>query len=103
MTTWRVRATGVRRHENGLRWTVQAFTDDLDTTVTADTTYAGTVVELQSDGYAGTTGDDALYFEVTQHIADVLSLRTVLQSLDAIDRERFGRVQQPTDRTRWAA
>jgi hypothetical protein len=71
--------------------------------VTADTSAEGHVIDLQCDGYAGTTGNVELDCEVREHIADVLALRTVLQSLDAIDRRRWGRVQQPQDRRRWAA
>jgi len=100
--SWRVRATTVRRHDLSLRWTLEASTDDLATIVTADTTHNGRLLDLQSDGYAGTTGDEALDHKVAEHISDVLALRVVLQSLDAIDRERWGRVQQPADR-RWAA
>lgn len=101
--SWHVRATAVRRHELGLRWTLEAFTDDLTTSVTADTTYDGSLYDLQSDGYTGTCGDEALDWEVGQHIRDTLALRTVLQSLDAIDKGRWGRIQQPADRSRWAA
>ncbi len=100
---WRVRATSVRVHAIGLRWRLEAFTDDLSTTVTADTSYDGRVVDLQSDEYSGTSGDEALDFEVCQHIADTLALRNVLQQLDAIDKGRWGRIQQPADRSRWAA
>jgi hypothetical protein len=95
---WRVRAVTVRGHNYGLRWTLEAATNDLTTTVTADTSHEGAVFDLQCDGYVGTTGDAELDYEVRQHIADVLALRTVLQSLNSIDRRRWGRVQQPKDR-----
>jgi hypothetical protein len=75
--SWQVRARAVRQHELGLRWTLEAATEDLTTTVTADTTYDGNIYDLQSDGYLGTSGDDALDFEVGRHIADVLALRNV--------------------------
>jgi hypothetical protein len=98
LTAWRVRATAVRAHELGLRWTLEARTDDVEVIVTADTTRAGSVCGLQSDGYIGTTGDEELDYEVEQHIRDVLALSTVLQSLAAIDRGR-----RRSDRLRWAA
>jgi hypothetical protein len=100
---WRVRAVTVRDFNCGLRWTLDASTNDLTTTITADTSHDGDVVDLQRDDYVGTTGDVELDREVRERIADLLALRTVLQSLNAIDRRRWGRVQQPNDRRRWAA
>jgi hypothetical protein len=88
----------VRDFNHGLRWTVEASTNDQTTMVTADTSHEGAVFDLQADRYVGTTGDAELDYEVRQHIGDVLALRTVLQSLNAIDRRRWGRVQQPRDR-----
>jgi hypothetical protein len=102
VSVWRVRATKVNARELGLRWTLQAWTDDLEVTVLADTTRDGSVFDLQSDEYVNTTGDEALDYEVQLHIRDTLALRTVLQSLDAIDGARFGRIQRPADRSRWA-
>jgi hypothetical protein len=96
--TWRVRATEVRSHELGLRWTLEASTDDLTTTVTADTSAHGALLDLQSDGYSGTTGDPVLDDQVREHIADVLALRTVLLALDQI-----GQARGRSDRLRWAA
>jgi hypothetical protein len=102
---WRVRAVAVKAQEppGWLRWTLRASTEDLETMVTADTTPDGRVYDSQSDEYVHTSGDEELDYEVQQHILDTLALRTVSQSLDAIDRERWGRVQQPSDRNRWAA
>jgi hypothetical protein len=97
MSAWRVRATAVRAHQLGLRWTLEARTDDVEVTVTADTTRGGQVYDLQSDGYVNGTGDEALDWEVAQHIADTLALRAVLSQLDAIGRGRQGRA----DRLRW--
>lgn len=101
--TWRVGATAVRAHELGLRWSIEARTDDLETTVTADTGPDGRLRDLQSDGYVGTAGDIELDYAVEQHIRDVLALRAVLQGLNEIDQQRWGRVQKPCDRARWAA
>ena len=98
MSVWRVRATAVRVHELGLRWTLDAFTEDLATTVSADTTRDGRVYDLQSDGYFGTTGDEALDWEVQQHLRDVLALRVVTQQLDAVDVGRWGRVLRAGER-----
>ncbi|HSZ70218.1 MAG TPA: hypothetical protein VK756_07640 [Solirubrobacteraceae bacterium] len=100
--TWRIRTRAVRDHGHGLRWTLYAACDDYTTIVVADSTFDGVLLDVQSDDYAGTTGDAALDFEVGEHIADFLALRSALQSLDEIDRRR-GRVQVPADRSRWAA
>jgi hypothetical protein len=101
--SWRVRAVNVRECNRGLRWALEAERDGVTAAVTADTSGEGVLSDLQRDGYAGTTGDAELDHEVRKHIADVFALRTVLQSLNAIDRRRWGRVQQPRDRRRWAA
>lgn len=89
---WSVRATTVKQHELGLRWTLDAWTSDLATTVTADSTHEGHVYDLASDGYHGTTGDEELDYQVALHIRDTIALRTILQTPDAIDHQRSRRV-----------
>jgi hypothetical protein len=84
--SWRVRAVAVREHNGGaLRWTVDAWRNDEVVTITCDTTQAGGVMDLQSEYYAGTTGDAALDVEVREHIADILALRSVLSSLPRVE------------------
>ena|SRR5438270_11629472 len=95
--TWTVRATGVEQHELGLRWALDAWTSDLTTTVTADSTHQGHVFDFQSDGYYGTAGDEELDYQVALHIRNLLALRNVMQSLDAIDHQRSRRASGRRD------
>lgn len=101
-TVWRVRVREVRRLWGGLRWTIDASTPDLEAVVYADSTAGGSVYDLQSDEYSGTTGDEALDDVVRQCVRDALATRNACQLLDGIDRRRWGRIQLPADR-RWAA
>jgi hypothetical protein len=99
---WTVRVRDIRRHAGGLRWTLIASTPDLETPIFADTTERGGLFDIQSDEYAGTSGDTELDDLVGECIRTTLAARHAHQLLDGIDRDRWGRVQQPTDR-RWAA
>jgi hypothetical protein len=100
---WKVRIRDVRHHCGGLRWTLIASTPDLETVVHADTTERGSLFDFQSDGYVGTTGDDEVDYLVGEAIRKALTTRNALQRLDELDRQRWGRVQQPRDRWRGAA
>jgi hypothetical protein len=84
--SWHVRATSVREHNGGaLRWTVDAWRNDEVVTITCDTTPAGGVMDLQSEYYAGTTGDATLDVEVREHIADIIAMRDVLRQLPRVE------------------
>jgi hypothetical protein len=96
--TWTVRVRDIRRRVDGLRWTLVASTADLETLVYADTTEAGRVFGLQSDEYIGTSGDPELDYLIGARIRATLATRNSLQQLDAIDKDRWGRVQRPSDR-----
>jgi hypothetical protein len=100
--TWTVRVRDIRRRAGGLRWTLVASTPDLETLVWADSTLAGAVFDLQSDEYVGTTGDLELDDLARETIRATLAARGAAQQLDAIDRQRWGRIQQPADRRRAA-
>lgn len=101
--TWTVSVRDIRRRDRGLRWTLLASTPDLETLVHVDTTERGTVVDMQSDGYYGTSGDEALDWLCSERIRSTLATRNACQLLDGLDRQRWGRIQQPADRARWAA
>ena len=58
--TWRVRVRDVRRHSGALRWSVAAWTSDLSTMVFLDTTESGLLLDIQSDEYTGTSGNQEL-------------------------------------------
>ncbi len=97
VSCWRACATAVREHDGGLRWTLDAWTSDLETVVTVDTTRSGHVFDVQSDGYVGTSGDDELDYECRRHIDELLAIRRVLLALDRIERplHRSDRVRRP--------
>jgi hypothetical protein len=101
--TWRARVRDVRRRDGGLRWTLLAFTPDLETLVHVDSTERGTVLDIQSDEYCGTSGDEELDWLAGETIRKAIGTRHTSQQLDGIDRQRWGRIQQPVDRARWAA
>jgi hypothetical protein len=82
-----------------LRWTLLASTPDLETLVYVDTSERGSIFDIQSDEYAGTSGDDELDWLVAETIRRAVSQRHVHQSLDQLDGRRWGR-QGPQDR-RW--
>jgi hypothetical protein len=92
----------VRQRAGGLRWTLVASTDDLETLVYVDTTERGTVLDIQSDSSAGTSGDEELDWLVGEAIRKAIAARYTHQQLDGLDRQRWGRIQQPADR-RWSA
>lgn len=100
--SWRVMVRDVRRRDGLLRWTLIACTADVETLVVVDTTERGTVVDLQSDEYCSTTGDLELDDLCCECVRREVVSRHVSQSLDELDRRRWGRVQMPHDR-RWAA
>jgi hypothetical protein len=77
---------------------LDAETDDLATIVVADSTMGGTIYALQSDGYVGTSGDEELDWLVTREIANAVAMRNVSQSLDLVERSRWGRVLTPGER-----
>jgi hypothetical protein len=81
---------------------VLASTPDLETLVYVDTTDAGSVFDLNSDEYCGTSGDDELDWLVGDVIQKAIASRNTYQQLDDVDRQRWGRVQRPADR-RWSA
>jgi hypothetical protein len=101
--TWTVRVRDIRRHAGGLRWTLIAATPDLETLLYVDTLESGTVFDMQSDEYSGTSGDAELDDLARECISRSLATRHAAQSLDALERTRWGRVQGPADRARWAA
>lgn len=100
---WHVEIRDVRRCNGTLRWTLLASTPDLETLVHADTTERGTLLDLQSDEYVGTSGDEELDHLVAQTIHWAIAARHSLQQFDELDRQRWGRIQQPRDHGRWAA
>jgi hypothetical protein len=88
---WRVRPTEVREWNHGLRWSLEAQRDHVTTIVVADSTRDGSLIDLQSGNYAGTSGDAELDVEVCWLIAATVSQHTVSQQLDAIHGKRYGR------------
>jgi hypothetical protein len=100
--SWHVRPIGVREHDGSLRWTLAADTDELTVTVTADTSESGTLFDLQSGDYAGTTGDPRLDHEVERAIRGVIASRAVARELDTIRRGRWGAAHRVPPR-RWPA
>lgn len=101
--SWRVEMQDVRCHDGLLRWTLLASTPDLETLVYVDTTERGGVFDIQSDEYSGTSGDLELDDLSAECIHREIASRHISQSLDGLDRQRWGRIQQPRDRDRWAA
>jgi hypothetical protein len=94
--TWTARVRDVRRHAGGLRWTLLASTADLETVVYVDTTERGSVLDIQSDGYVGWSGDEQLDELVCEQIADCLTKRGIHRTLDRIE----GRRPTRSDRVR---
>jgi hypothetical protein len=92
---WRVEATGVRERDTGLRWTLQAVTDDAALIVHADSSRAGTVYHVQHGSHDSPV-DLELEAAVRQCVHDVCALHTVLSELDQID----GRRRRRSDRLR---
>jgi hypothetical protein len=101
-TIWRVRVQDVRRRAGGLRWTLLASTDSVETRVWVDSTERGGILDIQSDGYYGWSGDESLDYEAGECVRRALAGRHVSQQLDSIDVGRWGRIQRPVDR-RWSA
>jgi hypothetical protein len=79
--SWHCRAVAVRDHNGSLRWDVEATRDGEVIAVTADTSTAGSSIDLQSEDIITTELDHA----VRTHVADVLALRSVLHSLPRIE------------------
>jgi hypothetical protein len=96
--TWQVHVTNVRRFNGGLRWTLAAATEDLETVVTADSTASGgRLLYMQSDEYCGWTGDQALDDLVIEVVEKAVAGRAIHRQIDAIERPR-----ERSDRLRWS-
>jgi hypothetical protein len=91
------RIRDVCHHAGGLRWTIIASTPDLETFVHVDTTEGGSVFDIQSDSYAGTSGDDELDWLVKKVITDTVSLRFFARILRVA--ETFARFAGDTGRS----
>jgi hypothetical protein len=92
---WRVRPTDVREFNGSLRWSLHAQNGDEVTTITADSTEAGSVFALQSETHI----DSSLGDEVRWVVSEAIGQHEVLRQLNSITGRRYGR----SDRLRVAA
>jgi hypothetical protein len=91
------RVIDVRRFNRGLRWTLDADGQR----VYVDTLATGGVFDTQgADGFAV---ERELDERCRSAVRALLAARHSLQRLDDIDVARWGRIQRPADRARFAA
>jgi hypothetical protein len=97
-----LRTREVRRRPDAIRWVIEVTGEDGHQVIAADATAGGRVFALQS-----TTGYERPGAELQEligrHVARTVEQRHVAQLLDEVDLRRWGRVQRPSDRRRWAA
>jgi hypothetical protein len=74
---WHCRAVAVREHNGSLRWDVEATRDGEVIAVTADTSTAGSSIDLQSEDAITPELDHA----VRRHIGDIVAMRDILRQL----------------------
>jgi len=84
--SFRLRALGVRRFEAGLRWQVEARAEGAEPlVVTADTDDRGGLIDLQSQHFVGSSGDEMLDDQVADYLLNLRAASKVVAQLLEID------------------